>query len=318
VTAWRGGAAILGKVPWDDEFLREAGLSRELQRFGEWLHRSAASIVAHPRRTDEGLATPPAAHGFVLHLGRPGDPPAGVAGVVSASEDRAGRSYPLAVAAPVAFGADIAAHPEIVPIVLETYWQRALDVLTAVRGGPIARDDHGLRRLTEEPIESAEAAVGLYAAWARRTPLADLCALLDRPIPWFYRAAQAIVRTVHAGDRSPGHRDARSVRVPLGLAAGSALCVWLDVLGRAARAGRGGIATFFWSHDEHAGEALLSLDPPDHRSLAALWHAGTDRDGSLDLTPAGDPRADLALYHGAGDSVWTVLERLVVLPDSLG
>ncbi|HEV3190337.1 MAG TPA: hypothetical protein VGY54_07555 [Polyangiaceae bacterium] len=300
-------AAVLGKVPWYNEFLRGSALSPEVWAFDEWLFRNAQLPAA------ESAAG--ASYGFLLQLDSACGPLDGIAGVINPSHDLAGRIYPAAVAGSVRLARDVVAHPEVVPIVFEGYWHTAAEILSAARAGPAEGDDNWhLDRLAQTQLESGEAALELYVRWAGATSAAELCALLGRPVAWLSRALRTLADALSQGARA----RPRSVRVPLGRAAGGALCFWLDAMRRAA-CWRDRVPNFFWSHDENAGVALLFLASPGDSALGALW--GRDAVGSeiCDLTaddvtlsaaPPDSPSDIGVLDGGTEGSVWSVLEGI--------
>jgi type VI secretion system ImpM family protein len=285
VSRWIDGAAVLGKVEWEYEFLRSAGLASPLRSFDEWLFRNASSGQNDSWHSG---GEEPSIYAFVM---QPAPGEQAIAGVVGPSRDRAGRAYPAAIVSSLALE-EAAAHPEVLPIVLEDYWQTAVEGLTAVRGAPFAGDDRRLIEMTREPLATASDALDLYVAWTQRTTPGELCELLDRSTSWLEHAVDALARAV----RPSRDRVAASgaVRVPLGRAAGGALCFWLDVLRRAAAA-PGRCPSFFWSHDARTGDALLSLAPPPDATLGTLWGLPTTASSSgglaCDLTRTGEPSA---------------------------
>ena len=293
MSRWIDGAAVLGKVEWEYEFLRSAGLASSLRSFDEWLFRNASS---GENDSWSSGGEEPSIYAFVM---QPAPGEQATAGVVGPSRDRAGRAYPAAIVSSLALE-DAAAHPEALPIVLEEYWQTAVEALTAVRGAPLAGDDRRLIEMTREPLAAASDALELYVAWTQRTTPGELCELLDRSTSWLEHAVDALARAV----RPSRDRTAASgaVRVPLGRAAGGALCFWLDVLRRAAAA-PGRCPSFFWSHDARSGDALLSLAPPLDVTLGTLWgrSATVSSAGALacDLTRAGEPSASGDLGPGS-------------------
>jgi hypothetical protein len=195
------------------------------------------------------------------------------------SKDKAGREYPLTVAAPLALERVLAGHPEVTPIVLEPYWQLALEALAAFGSEPMDPDGSTLARITEGPFDSAAAALDLYKQWTDETTFADLCALLDRPPEWLASAAQTVFDLATA--KATAQR-AEPIRVPLGQAGGSALCFWIDVLRRGSR-GRMQLPSYFWSHDGNAGDAVLCAGPPGESVLAMLWGRWAPGEAGLDL-----------------------------------
>jgi type VI secretion system ImpM family protein len=326
MTGSPASAAVLGKVPWHPEFLRGSQLSSELWAFDQWLFRNAQSRDGtSPRLTTPLSADAPSAssYGFLLQLEPSDAAPSAIAGIVSPSRDLAGRRYPLAIAGHVAPARDVAAHPEIVPIVFEDYWHTAVDILKEARDGPPVGGDWRLERLSQTPLESGESALGLYVEWAERMDVPQLCSLLGRPPDWLAGAVAAVARAV--GPK--GGARVRSVRVPLGLAAGGALCFWLDVVRRAAGWQRH-VPSFFWSHDEQGGDALVFVAAPGDTALATLWGGDAPFDDVCDITawstPDGrnddgsspEPPPPMALpvsMSGTEDGVWRVLESVDAL-----
>jgi hypothetical protein len=300
-------AAVMGKVPWHPEFLRGSQLCAELWAFDEWLFRNAQPEQSH--------AASAGAYGFLLQLTSTTTATSAIAGVISPSHDLAGRPYPLAIAGNVTLARDVVAHPEIVPIVFESYWQAALEILAEARVGPPEADDWHLERLSDAQMDSAQSAFDLYVDWAGGTDAGEFCARLERPAAWLAEAATAVAQATRAGN--PG-----CVRAPLGQAGGGALCFWLDVVRRAARWQGGHVPSFFWSHDEQRGEALVFVGAPGDATLATLWGGGPAGVDLCDLqVTSGDvpliaaspvPHAD-PLSTGTDGSLWPVLESVDAL-----
>jgi hypothetical protein len=249
--------------------------------------------------------------------------PAGVAvaGVLGPSRDRAGRGYPAAVVATLALE-DAAAHPEVLPVLLEDHWQGAVEAFIVARTTPLAPGDGRLALVTGAPLGDGAAALEVYLAWTRRTTPGEFCAALDRPADWLEHALERVSSTVRPGrDRPP---RARMLRVPLGQAAGGAMCFWLDVVRRSA--GRGRSPSFFWSHDERTGEAFISVDDLQDTTLATLWSSSGSSSGSspapgwgavevtCDLTQpiAPAPAGELGLWS-LGDGEAGTLAKLLEL-----
>ncbi|MDP9033580.1 MAG: type VI secretion system-associated protein TagF [Myxococcota bacterium] len=311
MSIWRSQAALLGKTRWRLEFLRTSGLSPELHSFDEWLFKNASALP------DDGVAdsgfSERAAYGFLMQTDAPGQTFTGIAGVIGPSCDQAGRSFPLALATPVTMGPQVARHPEIAPIVLESYWQAASEMLFTLRAVPPEAGDRSLERLTEAPTESATGAFDAYVDWARHMRVGEMAALLERPVSWLDRAVRWIADAVATPARNGRAASAHAIRVPLGRAGGGALCFWLHVIRRAsfspARA-----PSFFWSHDGRGGDALLFLRAPDEKTLATLWRVGGD-DQVWDLTsrewhPQHGPSAEAP--EDAQRTLWTLLQQPAV------
>jgi hypothetical protein len=303
VTTAATDAAVLGKVPWHPEFLVGSQPSPELFAFDQWLFRNAQSMAD----VTEGPS-----YGFLLQLG-PADSTAGaIAGVVSPSQDAAGRHYPLAVAGRVPLARDAAAHCEVLPIVLEAYWHTAVDILKEARLGPPGDGDWRLSRLLQAQTESYDTAFELYADWAERMAASRLCSLLGRPAKWLAEAVATMAQALGP----EGGASVRSVRVPLGRAGGAALCFWLDVVRRLA-SWPARIPSFFWSHNEEGGDALVFIGGPGEGALTTLWTGSSLRDEVCDLT-AQDHAADGASTSpvsgsAAEGNLWTVLDHAEAL-----
>ncbi|MDP9151419.1 MAG: type VI secretion system-associated protein TagF [Myxococcota bacterium] len=309
VTIWRSHAALLGKTCWRMEFLRTSGLSPELQAFDGWLFNNASSL---PERGAAGGCDPERpTYGFLMQLNPSDDPFHGIAGVVGPSCDQAGRPFPLSVATPVAIGAQVSAHPEIAPLVLESYWQAASEVLFAVRASAPCPGDRSLEGLTQEPTESATGAFDTYVDWARQMRVGELGSLLERPVSWVEHAVRVIAEAVARPGRVAGPTRASAIRVPLGRAGGGALCFWLDVL-RRTTFWRAHAPSFFWSHDGRVGDALLSVQAPDERTLATLWRVGAAGHDVWDLTLEPGRRdwgATAGVPSDADQTLWTLLQQ---------
>jgi hypothetical protein len=254
-------------------------------------------------------------YGFLLQLSPTETALSGIAGIISPSHDVAGRRYPLAIAGRVVLARDVAAHPEILPIVFEDYWHTAVEILTEARGGPPDGDDWRLERLSQVQLGAGQAAFDLYAEWAEQMRASQLCSLLGRPAGWLAGAAATVAQAVspHGGGR------VRSFRVPLGQAAGGALCFWLDVVRRAA-GWQSHVPSFFWSHDEHRGDALVFVGGPGDTALATLWGGASGND-LCDLTAQNDATAAAsqassgipASEGGPEGNLWPVLESVETL-----
>src|SRR5579863_2398440 len=280
MSRWVEGAVLIGKVGWEYEFIRgQHGLSTTMSAFDQWLFRNAAACD----KSDWFAAVEPPAYGFVMQLEPGGRAPA-LAGAVGPSRDRAGREYPAAIVSAVALE-DAATHPEVLPILLEEYWQRAVEALAWARTAPEGAEESRLQVVTGEPVEPCANAVSLYRDWTRRTTPSELCGMLDRSPQWLEHAVDAVAGAARRQRQGDRFVDASrcAVRVPLGRAAGAALCFWLDVVWRAA-GGRGSCPSLFWSHDAQSGDALLSLPIALDTTLATLWSGAPSGAGILDLT----------------------------------
>ena len=328
MSTWRSTAAIIGKAPWHPEFLRPPASSGPLYAFDAWLFARASALPAPPLGAWETLS-----YGFVVHVGeaaRGGGTVSGasaaieecrVAGVLAPSHDRADRAYPLSVAAAIAFPRFAELHPELVPILLEPYWLAAGERLSALREIAPGPAGYGLEALTCDALESPEDAHALYVEWTRGTTANDFAELLGRSRTWLERTTFTIVDVVATRERSRAHAHTAPLifRLPLGQAAGAALCFWLDVIRRAMRP-RTRLPSFFWSHDVEEGDALVCLGTPGDDVLSSLWRVGAAAPHENDLTHAEAPPhpsdappqdallADLGPLHAELEAVAALLD----------
>jgi hypothetical protein len=271
MTRWLEGASVVGKVEWEYEFLRGSRSNPALHAFDEWLYRNAAPADA--AGDAPGDAPEPITYAFAARVD-PNDPTSMTAGVVAPSRDRAGRRFASALVASLAPG-EARSHPEILPVLLEGFWSRALEGLAQARSAPLLPGDPRMADLTAEPSESTESARALYLEWTRETTRTDACTQLGKPPGWLDAAVEAVAGAFRPGRLPTRDAGPRGVRVPLGEAAGASLCFWLDVVWRAA--GRAGpCPSFFWSHDGRSGHALLLLPVALDSTLAMLWRGARD------------------------------------------
>jgi type VI secretion system ImpM family protein len=304
MTAWLSGAAVFGKAPWHDEFLRPPGKAGDLRLLDEWVFRNAGAMTVSLRAHGDQTPGP---YGFVIQVNPSSDLQA-VAGVLGPSRDSAGRAYPLVVAASLQFETGLGSSPQAIPILLDSYWQATIDVLASLGSAPLAPDDRSLEAATDSPFESAAAAWDLYRRWTEETTAADLCSLLDRPLDWLVSVAGRIATVARP---APGRVCA--IRVPLGRAGGSAVCFWLDVIRRSSRSTsvRSQVPSFFWSHDGETGQAVVCLDPPGESALAALWPAGAPDGAVWDAVEDPGPHAAGGVDDAhEGGSLSTFLRRI--------
>jgi hypothetical protein len=297
-------AAVLGKVPWHPEFLPGSQLPPEIWAFDEWLFRNAQSQMSGAARK--------ASYGFLLQLAPVHTGTNAIAGVIGPSHDLAGRPYPLAIVGRVTVARNIATHPEVLPIVFEEYWHAAVEILREARTGPPNGDDWRLQRLSQTQV-SLDTAFDLYANWAEQMSVSQLCSLIERPADWLAIAASRIA--LAAGPQGGGRMQ--SIRVPLGHAAGGALCFWLDVI-RRATGWQVHVPSFFWSHDEQGGDALIFIGPPGDLTLATIWGDEASRNDVCDLTALEDALGVASSLGSpsegdAESSLWPLLESVGAL-----
>lgn len=279
-------AGAIGKLPARPEYLPVpsgassfAALDAWLTSANEWALRGGGA--AWPEAFASG-----AMHGFVFRA--PGEPPESIlAGALAPSHDSAGRLFPLAVAAPLRMAAALLTRPELLPFSLEGLWGEATAALADLLR---LRPDETLAvpPLSAGADADVSEAASMYDDWVQTLPLRELWALLGpalvHPAATLRFLFEALAPT--RGVEQP--RTTLSLRLPLGLAGGAALCVWLDLV-RRSLGWRATLPTLFWSHDGTTGFALLHLGRPAKTSLAELWLPSGSRDEVVDLTIAVDP-----------------------------
>jgi type VI secretion system ImpM family protein len=274
---------VFGKVPWRAEYLKLRWDGGPFTSFDAWVTGNVEWAAVHAASVFAGAsASGSALYAFVF---RPKNAEGVLSGAIVASADAAGRSYPLAVAAPLSSAAELAACPEVLPLVLEDFWQSASEIAVAVRAaGSVDRAASSAPAEVAWGVDGAEARAA-YAEWAAALPLGDLFTLIygaDGPL----LAAQAVRFTIEAlrpfrGVDCP--RTPLTLRLPLGAAGGAAVCFWLDLVRRAA-AWRSTVPSFFWSHDGAAGNMILHLGDPPRSTLCDLFTSAAERADVCDLT----------------------------------
>lgn len=281
-----GSPGAVGKLPSRAEYLPVpsgapsfAALDAWLSSANDWALRGAGA--AWPEAFAHG-----AMHGFVFRAA--GDAPDAIlAGALAPSHDSAGRLFPLAVAAPLRMASELLTRPELLPFSLEALWAEATGALAellrarAVDGTLLP----GLRAGGEAEVSEA---AGMYDDWVHTLPLSELWALLG---PALANPAATLRLLLEAlapirGVEQP--TTSLALRLPLGLAGGAALCVWLDLV-RRGLGWRTTLPSLFWSHDGTTGFALVHLGKPAKTALTELWLPSGSRDEVVDLTSAVDP-----------------------------
>jgi type VI secretion system ImpM family protein len=281
-----GSPGAVGKLPARAEYLPVpssapsfAALDAWLTSANDWALRGGGA--AWPEAFAQG-----AMHGFVFRSASdPAD--AILAGALAPSHDSAGRLFPLAVAAPLRMAPALLTRPELLPFSLEALWAEATGALAellrarAVDGALVP----GLRAGADAEVSEA---AGMYDDWVHTLPLSELWALLGpalaHPAATLRLLLEALAPT--RGVEQPN--TSLALRLPLGLAGGAALCVWLDIV-RRALGWRTTLPCLFWSHDGTTGFALVHLGKPSKTALTELWLPSGSRDEVVDLTSGVDP-----------------------------
>ena len=280
-----GAAAVgvFGKVPWRAEYLRMRWDGEPFTSFDAWLTNNVEWAALHASAAFAAASREGGVNAFVF---RPKNGHGALGGAIVASADSAGRSFPLTVAASLAGpAAELASCPELLPLVLEDFWQLASDVAVAVQSSGSVERAASVAPSGFSWELAASQARAAYAEWAASLPLGDLCTLVfgaDGPsiAAGTVRFVVEAVRPMRGVERP---RTPLTLRLPLGRAGGAAVCFWVDLVRRAA-AWRATIPSFFWSHDGAAGSLWLYLGDPPQGTLVDLWVPGSPRGELCDLT----------------------------------
>ncbi len=290
----RASIGLVGKLPASADFLRIRAGSELFQAFLGWLidgvqHSAGRSHAspAWPRGNTPAGGGDPAAEDdapasavqALCYRNRRGT--TALAGALVPSADQAGRRFPIAAASELTIGAELAEHPEALPLVLESVWavtsQLVVDLQHQGRGEIEAAEPYA------EVDVSVRDAVATYRSWTDELELDDFIALIfDGDAA---RAAGALALTDEAVSPYVGveHPDTPlSLRLPLGQAGGAAVCFWLDLIVRLT-GWRRTVPSFFWSHDGASGALMLHLGRVPPAALGELWFPTGASDEVCDL-----------------------------------
>lgn len=287
MTAFAAGrAGAVGKVPWRAEYLPVPSNAPSFAAFDAWLTEATEWAAAGAGPGWPVAFTQGAMHGFIYRA--PTDAAdTTLCGALAPSRDSAGRLFPLALGAPLRMSPELLARPELLPFSLEGLWAETTAALAALMNEPPAGAPGASLLATGQDAEVAEAAQ-LYDDWVSTLPLAELWALLgpalSNPSATLHMLCETLLPT--RGVERP--TTTLSLRLPLGLAGGAALCFWLDIVRRYV-GWQSTLPSLFWSHDGSNGAALLHLGRPSKGALAELWMPSGKRDDAADLTNPADP-----------------------------
>ena len=166
---------VFGKVPWRAEYLKLRWDGEPFTSFDSWVTDNVEWAALHAGHAFHEASRGGEVNAFVY---RPKNGQGVLAGAILASTDSAGRNFPLIVAAPLVAAGEIGASPEVLPLVLEDFWQQASELAVAVqRCGSV---EHAASVAAADfsagpgPAEARAA----YAEWCGALPLADLFALV--------------------------------------------------------------------------------------------------------------------------------------------
>jgi hypothetical protein len=229
-----------------------------------------------------------------------------LAGALAPSSDGAGRRFPIAAASELRLDESFAAHPEVLPLILEPVWAttaRLVLELAALDRGAIDAGHFGAELELNVP-----GVLPTYRRWTDELFLDDFVTLVfDGDVA---RAARGIALVEEAvrpyrGVERPD--TPLSLRLPLGASGGAAVCFWLDFIKRLA-GWRHTLPGFFWSHDGTSGALMLHLGKVPAVALSELWLPTGTCDEVCDLVLPG-----AEAWHTEQVGVW---ERVLGEPDS--
>jgi type VI secretion system ImpM family protein len=285
-----GPTGAIGKLPSRAEYLPVPSHAPSFAAFDAWLTSASEWAVrgagpAWPEAFAQG-----AMHGFVFRAeGGPLD--TALCGALAPSHDSAGRLFPLGLGASVRMPRELLTRPELLPFSLEDLWAEATAGLA---------DLMSLRTPTPPVLPALGAhdadvgdAARLYDDWVSNLPLLELWALLGPALSQPAATLRLLLEAIAPARGVEPPTTTLSLRLPLGLAGGAALCVWLDIV-RRYLVWQSTLPSLFWSHDGTTGAALLLLGRPPKAALAELWLPSGRHDDIVDLTQPVDAAATAA------------------------
>jgi type VI secretion system ImpM family protein len=276
---------LLGKHASRDDFVVLGNRGHEFTSFDALLTHNVEWAEAN---AGAGWVEAFLAGGVQAFVYRPtaGGSAAALVGALGPSSDRAGRRFPLCIAMPLFAPAELLAAPELLPLVLESAWQVSSQLVLSLTAEPEANVAERLAQLAAPEIELQEA-LASYSAWTRNLPVDELWALIFGQERRVDPASVLALVSETVGSCRGVERPTTplSLRFPLGLAGGAAVCFWLDWVCCIAR-WKATIPSFFWSHDGQQGTMILGLGMLPRCALAELWLPTGKRDQICDVATA--------------------------------
>jgi type VI secretion system ImpM family protein len=280
--------ALIGKMPTFPEYLRVGATDPLVSAFDIWLAQGMDKLMSQRHEQWHAQYATGAVHGFVFHS-HSADRKRLLVGAVGPSSDTAGRTFPLAVAAPVECAPELVQWPELLPLLLEPFWLEASEVLLEAPRHTRPSFEARARAMSPAIDNDGAATTSSYQSWLADLPIHEMWALLfppstcppdslhpDRTLRMLAECARPI-----RGTERP--KTPLTLRLALGQAGGAAVCFWLDVTRRLA-GWRETIPSFFWAHDGTSGTMLLHMGEPPTSTLSELWTHDRSHDEFCDLT----------------------------------
>jgi type VI secretion system ImpM family protein len=260
----RAQIGLVGKLPSSADFLRVRAGSEAFQGLLGWLIDGVQRAAV---AGDWLSMVPPNAVYAMCFRSRRGT--SALVGAVAPSSDRAGRRFPIAAASELALDAELAAHPETLPLVLEAVWAVTAQLVLELSDVDRSALEQALPQIDVELTVSE--ALRAYRSWTDELELDDFSELVFGADRAHAARALALVEEAVSPYRGVENPDTPlSLRLPLGRAGGAALCFWLDLIVRLT-GWRRTVPSFFWSHDGEAGALLLHLGRVPPAALRELW-----------------------------------------------
>jgi type VI secretion system ImpM family protein len=283
-----GRAGALGKVPTRAEYLPVPSHAPGFAALDAWLTEATewAGAWAGPDWSETFAAG--AMHGFVFRSASD-DADTALCGALAPSRDCAGRLFPVALASPLRVSPQLLTRLELLPFCLEGIWVETTAALADLMDEG-AVDGSSVPILKAGPDADVMEAAQLYDDWVSTLPLAELWALLGPAMASPAATLRLLLETLAPTRGKELPTTTLSLRLPLGVAGGAALCFWLDLVRRYV-GWRRTLPSLFWSHDGTSGAALLLLGKPPKVALAELWMPSGNREDVADLTYPVGPAA---------------------------
>lgn len=272
---------LVGKLPASAEFLRVRAHSELFEGLLTWLIDGTERATVARRDDADGVA--PTSVQAMVYPARRGATL--LAGALAPSSDRAGRRFPIAAASELRLEPAFAAHPEVLPLVLEPVWEATSRLVLEL--ATWERDAIDAGRFCAELELSLADVLPTYRRWTDELALDDFVALIFDGQAGHAARCIALVEEAVRPYRGVEEPDTPlSLRLPLGQSGGAAVCFWLDLIKRLANWQRT-VPAFLWSHDGTSGALLLHLGDVPPVALSELWAPSGECDEVCDLVLPG-------------------------------
>jgi len=279
-----------GKLPISPEFLRLRAAGPEIRWLDEWLQRGVlyAKAKEGPQWTD--LAAASSLWNFLLI---PADHGRLVSGVVFASQDKAGRSFPF-LSFLLVDRKPLAEQSWLIPVVVAGYLEAIGTALQALRQGGEWRVFQKQVEDWSEPLLPTESAAGMFDQYLRETTAATWFDGLRKngngqvtewPGWWFAQVADQVSRLRRG-------KSGVALQLPLPSKSpqkGVDMALWLAACLEGRSTAQGPHAGLFscWRQSAHPGEsfALISPGPGSPSVVRMLVSPGAEDDAWQPMLP---------------------------------